>query len=305
MGGPGPEGERRDRHVESNSDSNPTGQLVAEHPAAGQARPGGLGGEGCRVHASPACSPAPWLFASFGWSPTASTQEASPNGRDQDHRRITGRGAAAVDARRRDAAVRRMAGRSSALMPGRHDAESTVKRIGYVVSAVIYTTFAITAIALARRRPADRDANAEDGNAKVTNLTARLMGHGGGRLLIGAIGVIVIGAGALPPREGAAPGRRRRAGSLGHVAGADPVDATTRRRRRGRPRRRDRRDRLLPRCAPRSTSIRTKRPASTVRCGASSPRRGGVVVVAVIALGFIAYGMFCLATFTRRRLEAP
>ena len=31
----------------------------------------------------------------------------------------------------------------------------------------------------------------------------------------------------------------------------------------------------------------------------------GVLVVAVIALGFVAYGVFCLATFTRRRLQAP
>ena len=31
----------------------------------------------------------------------------------------------------------------------------------------------------------------------------------------------------------------------------------------------------------------------------------GLVVVAVIALGFVAYGVFCLATFTHRRLQAP
>ena len=31
----------------------------------------------------------------------------------------------------------------------------------------------------------------------------------------------------------------------------------------------------------------------------------GVLVVAVIALGFVAYGVFCLATFTHRRLQAP
>jgi hypothetical protein len=31
----------------------------------------------------------------------------------------------------------------------------------------------------------------------------------------------------------------------------------------------------------------------------------GLAVVAVIALGFVAYGVFCLATFTHRRLQAP
>ena len=31
----------------------------------------------------------------------------------------------------------------------------------------------------------------------------------------------------------------------------------------------------------------------------------GVVVVVVVGLGFAAYGIFCVATFTRRRLQAP
>ena len=31
----------------------------------------------------------------------------------------------------------------------------------------------------------------------------------------------------------------------------------------------------------------------------------GVVVVVVVGLGFVAYGVFCVATFTRRRLQAP
>jgi hypothetical protein len=31
----------------------------------------------------------------------------------------------------------------------------------------------------------------------------------------------------------------------------------------------------------------------------------GVVVVFVVGIGFAAYGVFCLATFTHRRLQAP
>ena len=31
----------------------------------------------------------------------------------------------------------------------------------------------------------------------------------------------------------------------------------------------------------------------------------GVVVVVVVGVGFAAYGIFCLATFTRRQLAAP
>ena len=32
---------------------------------------------------------------------------------------------------------------------------------------------------------------------------------------------------------------------------------------------------------------------------------GVCVVVVVVGIGFAAYGIFCLATFTRRRLQAP
>jgi len=31
----------------------------------------------------------------------------------------------------------------------------------------------------------------------------------------------------------------------------------------------------------------------------------GLVVVVVVGIGFLAYGIFCLATFTHRRLQAP
>jgi len=31
----------------------------------------------------------------------------------------------------------------------------------------------------------------------------------------------------------------------------------------------------------------------------------GVFVVVVVGIGFAAYGIFCLATFTHRRLQAP
>jgi hypothetical protein len=31
----------------------------------------------------------------------------------------------------------------------------------------------------------------------------------------------------------------------------------------------------------------------------------GQLVVAVVAIGFVAYGLFCLVTFTHRRLQAP
>ena len=69
-----------------------------------------------------------------------------------------------------------------------------MKRIGYVVSAIIYTTFAFTALALAKSDDASSE-QAANGNAKVTNLTARIMGNDVGRWVIGLAGLVVIAAG--------------------------------------------------------------------------------------------------------------
>ena len=78
----------------------------------------------------------------------------------------------------------------SAFLPGDTGAKAMAHRIGYIVSAVMYTTFAITAIALARRTP-----TSADGNKKVTDISASIMTHSAGRLLIGLVGLIVIAAG--------------------------------------------------------------------------------------------------------------
>lgn len=49
-------------------------------------------------------------------------------------------------------------------------------------------------------------------------------------------------------------------------------------------------------------------PASVVRDGlpkACSTRSQDCCNAKLLALGFLAYGLFCLATFSRRRFEAP
>jgi len=63
----------------------------------------------------------------------------------------------------------------SALMPGTTDAKGIVIRVGYGVSALIYTTFGLTAIALARTPAAKAN-----GNKTVTDLTVRVMKNGAG-----------------------------------------------------------------------------------------------------------------------------
>ena len=69
----------------------------------------------------------------------------------------------------------------SAMLPGGDSGVmGWIKRIGYVVSAIIYVTFAVTAISLAISRNSE-----PDGNAKVTSLSADVMAHTGGRIAIG------------------------------------------------------------------------------------------------------------------------
>jgi hypothetical protein len=76
---------------------------------------------------------------------------------------------------------------------------------GYIVSAIIYTAFGLTAISLARA-----PASNANSNQKVTDMTGRLMQHTAGRWLIGVAGVIAIGAGIYRIVEGLRWRDRRR-----------------------------------------------------------------------------------------------
>ena len=87
----------------------------------------------------------------------------------------------------------------SALLPGGTDGEAMVHRIGYLVSAVVYTTFAVSAIALARDSSID-----QNGNTKVTDISESFMSHTAGRLVIGAVGVIIICVGLYRIKKGIA-----------------------------------------------------------------------------------------------------
>jgi len=182
-----------------------------------------------------------------------------PDGCNQDRGRIGRRhdAALAVGNRHADYAAWRVV---SALLPGGSDADARLHRIGYLVSAVIYTTFAITAIALARRSPTDAN-----GNKKVTDITSSMMSHTFGRLLIGAIGVIVIAVGLYRLSKGVKVNVTdeldlsgmsstrlrwtRRLGAIGEIGrgiGIGLVGSSS--------------------CAPRSRMTRTRPPVSTAPC---------------------------------------
>ena len=187
----------------------------------------------------------------------------------------------------------------SAVMPGGSDAEARLHRIGYIVSAIVYVMFAITAIALARS--ASTDAN---GNQQVTDITSPIMSNAAGRWLIGLVGVIVIAVGLYRLSKGIkvdvddeldlsgmSPQRLKctkvlgAIGEFGRGIGIGLVGFF-----------------LLRAAIAYDVNEATGLDGALRRLATHS---WGVVVVFVVGIGFATYGIFCLATFTRRRLEAP
>jgi hypothetical protein len=82
----------------------------------------------------------------------------------------------------------------TAVLPGDRDAEARVTRVGYLVSALAYGFLAWTAVSFARSGGGQSEAARPD-DARVSRLTGDLMGHTGGRFLVGVVGVgfLVVG----------------------------------------------------------------------------------------------------------------
>ncbi len=187
----------------------------------------------------------------------------------------------------------------SALLPGGSDTKAWIMRIGYLVSAAIYTTFAVTAISLARSGRSN-----PNGNAKVTSLSDRVMAHSGGRLVIGVVGAIAIAAGLYRLVKGIrgdvtdeldlsalSPQRRRwteRLGAVGEIGRGLGIGLI---------------GFFLLRAAVTYDAAQATGLDGALRRLATE--NWGLFVVVVIGVGFAAYGVFCLATFTHRELQAP
>jgi hypothetical protein len=282
-----------------NAIHNPVGKLTVEHPGVVKIGRAGWFAKGV-VYVIAGYLALMVAAKAGGWakSPTTGAQEASPLGAVKT---VAGSGGGAVllwllaIGMLLYAAWRVV----SALLPGGKDAKAWAHRIGYVASAVMYVTFALSAIALARHTPTNAN-----GNQKVTDISASFMTHSFGRVVIGAVGIIIIAVGLYRVSKGlkmdvddeldmsgVSPTRRRwseRLGAIGEVGRGigfalvgffllrsamtyDPNQATGL-------------DGALRRLAVHSW---------------------GVFVVAIVGIGFAAYGIFCLATFTHRRLQAP
>jgi hypothetical protein len=278
---------------------NPVGRLASDHPGIVRFGRGGWFAKGV-VYVVAGVLALVIAAKASGWSSaaTASNNEASPTGALKTIAQMSG-GALLMWILAGGMLVYAAWRVVSALLPGGTDAKASVKRIGYLVSAVIYITFAITAISLARGGRAD-----PNGNAKVTSLSDRVMANSGGRLLIGVVGAITIAVGLYRLVKGVrgdvtdeldlsalSPQRRRwteRLGAVGEIGRGIGIGLI---------------GFFLLRAAITYDAAQATGLDGALRRLATES--WGVVVVVVIGVGFAAYGLFCLATFTHRVLQAP
>jgi hypothetical protein len=278
---------------------NPVGRLTSDHPAVVKIGRAGWFTKGV-VYLVAGVLALLIAAKASGWSSaaTAPNEEGSPTGALKTIAQMSG-GALLMWALAGGMLLYAAWRVVSALLPGDSDAEAWVKRIGYLVSAVIYTTFAATAISLARSVGAT-----PNGNAKVTSLSGRVMSHSGGRFVIGVVGAITIAAGLYRLVKGIrgdvddelnlsalSPQRRRwteRLGAVGEIGRGLGIGLI---------------GFFLIRAA------KTYDPAQATGLDGALRRLAtetwGLFVVVVIGVGFAAYGLFCLATFTHRQLQAP
>lgn len=191
----------------------------------------------------------------------------------------------------------------SALYPGDADAESVARRGGYIVSAIIFIVLGATAIRLSGTEPSEAD-TAVNGNEQASGLTARLMENGLGRWLVGVAGLVAIGAGLYRLVKGVKvdvddeldlAGMRpervrwlRRLGAVGEVGRGVGIA-------------------LIGVFLVRAAFDYEAREATGLD---GALRRladewWGDLIVASVGIGFAAYGLFCLVTAHRRRLESP
>jgi hypothetical protein len=277
---------------------DPVGRLTAAHPAIVKFGRAGWLAKGI-VYLLAGGLALLVVGRSFGWSHgTVGAKEASPTGAIKEVAQSSGGPLllVALGVGMFLYAAWRLA---TAVLPGSTDAEGLATRVGYGVSAILYTTFGVTAIALAQKPEAKAN-----GNKTVSDITSRLMQHTTGRWLIGIAGVVTIGAGLYRFAKGlksdvtndvdmsgmSAERSRltRRLGAAGEVGRGIAMGLI---------------GFFLIRAAVTFKSADATGLDGVLRRLALES--WGVLVVAAVGLGLMAYGLFCLVTVTRRRLQAP
>jgi len=280
---------------------NPIGETVAKHPDA--VRLGRIGWFAKGVVYVLAGALALLVMArSLGWvgGATNAAKEASPTGAIKEIAR-SGGGPLVLYALAFGMFIYALWRLVTALLPGSTDAKGWATRAGYVVSAIIYTGLGSTAISLARS-PGTKAST--DGNKTVTDATARLMQHTAGRWMIGLAGAIAIGAGLYHIIQGVQGGATkdvemsgmpasrarwtRRFGAAGEIGRGLAIGLI---------------GFFLLRAA-----ITFNAAEATGLDGALRRvvvGKGGAALVAVVGVGLVAYGVFCVTTFSRQRMHAP
>jgi hypothetical protein len=278
---------------------NPVGRLASDHPGIVKFGRAGWFAKGV-VYLVAGVLALVIAAKASGWSSAATTpnQEASPTGALKTIAQMSG-GALLMWVLAGGMLIYAAWRVVTAFLPGGTDAKAWVMRIGYMVSAVIYTTFALTAISLARSGRAN-----PNGNSDATSLSGRLMAQSGGRLVLGVVGAIAIAVGlyrlvkglrgdvtdeldlsSLPPERRRWTERLGAVGEIGRGLGIALIGF------------------FLLRAAVTYDAAQATGLDGALRRLATETL--GLLLVVVIGVGFAAYGLFCLATFTHRELQAP
>ena len=236
-------------------------------------------------------------LSSFGWS-SANEEEASPVGALQTVSDSPG-GSALLWILALGLLIYAAWRVASAVLPGKQAAMTWIKRAGFIITAVIYVALAATAVSLSRSR-----ASAADSDTQITTFSGRIMSHTAGQFVVGVVGLIVIAVGVYSLRtaakrdvadeldlSGMSRENRQLTKSLGVVGELGRGTATA------------------------LVGFFLVRAAITYDASEATGLDGalhrlalqpwGRIVVALVAIGFIAYGAFCLKTVPHRRLHAP
>lgn len=187
----------------------------------------------------------------------------------------------------------------AAVMPGPKEWKARATRVGYVVSAVMYASFAFTAFKLVVHSPSNTD-----GNDTVSSIADTVMSRAGGRVIIGGVGLVLSLVGIYRANKGRKldvtdelslvgidPTRRRwlrRVGAVGEVGRGAALG-------------------LIGFFLIRSAAVYEPEQATGLDGALRRAAGHGAtrLLVPLISVGFISYGLFCLSTFRRRRFEAP
>lgn len=277
--------------------ANPTGRLASRHPGVVKVGRAGWAAKGV-VYVLAGALALTIVAKAFGWSNSSANNEASPNGAVKTVAH-TGGGTWLLWLLAIGMVLYALWRLVSAALPGENDAKSIATRVGYVISAALYASLAFTAISLARS-----PATNADGNSKVTTFTARVMQHAAGRWLVGIVGLVVIAVGVYRIVKGLKNDVTeeldlsgmsherirwtRRLGAVGEVGRGVALALI---------------GYFLLRAAMTFNANEATGLDGALRRIAT--HTWGMALVAIVALGFVAYGIFCLETFTHRRLESP